>query len=300
MKSNYAINSELKKLRNLNLPTNRFIAGIVNAYLTLLPGRIYKKRVKYETFNVNGIKMHMFTPKDHKYRPTPCIYYIHGGGFMYKASDIQYHLEQTYAIECCCRVIGIDYRLMPKYRYPAPEEDCFMGYKYILEHAKELKVDTERLVIAGDSAGGLLAQETYLSAKADRLKEPKGLMLIYPVTDHKSDTPSAKEFLDTPVWNGTKNVAMWKRFLNGTHYYSPLDCASQFELENVFVEVEEFDCLHDEGKKLYELISPHVDNAIIVDNKGTFHAFDANKKSKFCRDVIYNRCVFLKSCFEEE
>ncbi len=298
MKNTYAIDPEFKKMRNLNLPTNRIITAFVNTYLSLLPGRIYKKRVKYESMNVNGVKMHMFTPLDHKYRPTPCVYYIHGGGLMYKATDIQYHLEQTYAIEGCCRVIGIDYHLLPKYKYPVPENDCLMGYKYILENAKELKVDPDNIVIAGDSVGGLLALETYLSTRAGRIKEPKGLMLIYPVTDHKSDTESAQNFIDTPVWDGRKNKLMWKRFLNGQQYYSPLDCASQFNIDNLFIEVEEFDCLHDEGKKMYDLISDNISNAVLLDNKGTFHAFDANKKSKRCREIVLKRCDFLKSCFD--
>ncbi len=293
----YAIDKELTKLRDFNLPTNRFSTAIANAYLSFLPTRVYKKHVKYQSLNADGLKLHMFTPNDHKYRPTPVLFYIHGGGFLYKATDIQYHFEQTYAIECGCRVIGIDYSLLPKNKYPIPEDECFAAYKYILDHAEELKIDPENIVFGGDSAGGLLALETFLSVRASRLKEPKGLMLIYPVVDNKCDTDSIKRFTATPVWDSYKNIAMWKKFLDGRQYYSPIDLAPEIKIDNIFIEVEEYDCLHDEGVKLYELVSKKVDNAILLDNKGTFHAFDANTKARICIESVKKRCSFLRGCF---
>jgi acetyl esterase/lipase len=62
--------------------------------------------------------------------------------------------------------------------------------------------------------------------------------------------------------------------LNGQEYVSPLQRATELDVDNLFVEVEEFDCLHDEGKLLYEKAKESVSKSTLLDNKGTFHAYD--------------------------
>lgn len=65
----------------------------------------------------------------------------------------------------------------------------------------------------------------------------------------------------------------------------------------MFVEVEEFDCLHDEGKQLYENVHNKISNAVLIDNPGTFHAFDANYAA-ITRKTLKSRCDFLRQCYE--
>lgn len=43
--------------------------------------------------------------------------------------------------------------MAPEHPFPAPTNDCFTVVKYVIENYKEFKVDSEKLVIAGDSAG---------------------------------------------------------------------------------------------------------------------------------------------------
>src|SRR5262249_52748810 len=50
----------------------------------------------------------------------------------------------------------INYRLAPKFQYPAALEDVQSGVKWVREHAKEYKVDTKRIALMGESAGGHL------------------------------------------------------------------------------------------------------------------------------------------------
>ena len=66
------------------------------------------------------------------------------------------------------------------------------------------------------------------------------------------------------------------------------------------MEVEEFDCLHDEGKELYEIVKEKVANAVLLDNSGTFHAFDANYDAAISKKTLEARCDFLKDCFSLE
>ena len=295
----YPIDKELIKLRNLHLPNNRFLVMVINAYLSTLPTRIDKNLLEYKKWQVDGVTMHMFTPLSIEKEVSPCLYYIHGGGFVFKATDVQYHYEQQYALRCNCRVIGIDYHLMPKYIWPDAMKECIRGYEYILENAKELRIDANNIAVGGDSAGGLLSLESYFGMKEKELLLPRGLMLIYPVVDHTSSTESVKRFIDTPVWDGKSNKLFWKQFLNGQDYISPLQRAEELDVDNLFVEVEEFDCLHDEGKLLYEKARESVNKAILLDNKGTFHAFDANYDAAVSKKTLEARCAFIEECFKK-
>ena len=289
----YPIDKELTKLRNMHLPNNRLLVMAINAYLSTLPTKIDKKLIEYRKWKAFGVTMHMFTPVSLKDETTPCVYYIHGGAFVFKATDVQYHYEQQYALNCGCRVIGIDYHLMPKHIWPDATKECIKGYEYILDNAKELKIDPRKIVVGGDSAGGLLSLESYFEMKERGLSLPRGLMLIYPVADNTCNTESVKRYTDTPVWDGKANRLFWKQFLNGQKYVSPLQRAEELDVDNLFVEVEEFDCLHDEGKLLYEKAKHSVSKATLLDNKGTFHAFDANYDAAISLKTLEARCTFI-------
>ncbi len=293
----YPIDKELVKLRNLHLPNNPLVVLIINAYLSTLPTKINRNLIEYHEWKNGDVTMHMFTPVSAKDKVLPCLYYIHGGGFVFKATDVQYHYEQQYALNCGCRVVGIDYHLMPKHIWPDATNDCIKGYEYLLNNADRLRIDLNRIVVGGDSAGGLLSLEGYFAIKQSGLRLPRGLMLIYPVVDHTSSTESVRRFTDTPVWDGNANRLFWKQFLRGQEYVSPLQRATELEIENLFVEVEEFDCLHDEGTLLYEKAKGSISKAVLLDNSGTFHAFDANYDAAISKKALLARCAFLDDCF---
>ena len=43
--------------------------------------------------------------------------------------------------------------MAPEYAYPQPIIDCYKVTLHVLKIAKELGVDSEKLILAGDSAG---------------------------------------------------------------------------------------------------------------------------------------------------
>jgi acetyl esterase/lipase len=56
----------------------------------------------------------------------------------------------------------VDYRLAPEYPFPAAVEDCASAYRWMVEVAKEIGGDHEKLFTVGGSAGGNLALSTAL------------------------------------------------------------------------------------------------------------------------------------------
>jgi len=73
----------------------------------------------------------------------------------------------------------IDYRLAPEHPFPAATEDCFAAWNFLLSSG----IDPERVVFAGDSAGGNLAVVTVMRARDEGLPLPAALVLISPVLD---------------------------------------------------------------------------------------------------------------------
>jgi len=111
--------------------------------------------------------------------PATTILYLHGGGFRI-ASALAYRAYASHlATVCEARVVTIAYRLAPELPYPAALDDTMAAYRALLDEG----VAPERLVVAGDSAGGGLAASSFLRAKAEGLPVPAGLVCCSPWAD---------------------------------------------------------------------------------------------------------------------
>ncbi|WP_404953331.1 alpha/beta hydrolase [Streptomyces sp. 147326] len=90
--------------------------------------------------------------------PLPALYYLHGGGMiMGNARSVVPQVLRAWALPLELAVVSVEYRLAPHTRYPGPVEDCYAGLVRVAEHAPELGIDADRVVIGGKSAGGGLA-----------------------------------------------------------------------------------------------------------------------------------------------
>ena len=89
--------------------------------------------------------------------PHPAVAYVHGGGFV--AGDK--HPCPSYVLDDYARrgytVFSINYRLAPRYPFPAATEDVGAAIAYIKLHAKKWRVNPDRMVLTGESAGGLIS-----------------------------------------------------------------------------------------------------------------------------------------------
>lgn len=83
----------------------------------------------------------------------PVLLWLHGGAFILPASPVA-HLELVAGLAAKIGGHGFlpDYRLAPRNRFPAALDDCERAYRALLD----LGFPAQRIVIAGDSAGGNL------------------------------------------------------------------------------------------------------------------------------------------------
>ena len=97
---------------------------------------------------------------------SPAIIYIHGGGWNQgdKINEISNEYSKLFT-GMDIAFISVDYRLSTEAVYPAQNDDVECAVNYILASAAEWNIDTSRIIIMGDSAGGQLASSELLDRK---------------------------------------------------------------------------------------------------------------------------------------
>ncbi len=95
--------------------------------------------------------------------PYPTMIYVHGGGFTRgDKRDLPKPLFDDFT-KAGFNWISVNYRLAPKYTFPAETDDVELAVEFVKSHAPDYKIDPGRLVLMGGSAGGHLV--SFVGAK---------------------------------------------------------------------------------------------------------------------------------------
>ncbi|WP_339538905.1 alpha/beta hydrolase [Pseudomonas sp. RA_15y_Pfl2_54] len=138
----------------------------------------------------------------------PAILYLHGGGFVLGCPEMNDDYLAALAEESQAVVVAVDYRLAPEHPFPAPLQDCYTALAWLLRQGPTLGLDPKKVVITGHSAGGGLAASLALLVRERREYSVAGLVMIYPMLDHRTGSPAA------PTENPTTGTLNWGRRAN--------------------------------------------------------------------------------------
>ena len=95
-------------------------------------------------------------------------------------------------------VVFVEYQRSPEVHYPVAIEQVYATARWITRDGADEGLDTSRLAVAGDSAGGNMAAAVAILAKQRGDVTFVHQSLYYPVTDAAQDTDSYREFADGP------------------------------------------------------------------------------------------------------
>lgn len=295
--TDYHIHEDFRAACRITAPLGRGVLGIGNAFLGAMPKGMRSdkeltiSKIKIcSTIDGKEFGVWVITPKGVETLRS-AILFLHGGGFVYKAAPYHYDLAKEYALRTGSVVLFVDYRTAHNNPYGTPLQECKDAWRWMLDNATTLGIDTSKTAIVGDSAGGFLAIKTTLESDI----RPSKLMLIYPVVDCSMRTESMAEYGDTPVWNSELNHRMWEYYLQGTTEKSLLDLA-EAELQNMpatYVETAEFDCLRDEGNLFAQMLQRAGVATTHTQTEGTMHGFDMAQRSEITERQITVRCEWL-------
>ncbi|MCW5635225.1 MAG: alpha/beta hydrolase [Rubrivivax sp.] len=137
--------------------------------------------------------------------------YLHGGGYVIGSPRSHRHLVADLA--AATRLTGylLDYRLAPEHPYPAARDDAVAAVRWLLETGR---TRADRLVLAGDSAGGGLVVATLVALRDAGLPMPAAAICLSPWVDLSCSLPScASNRPPDPVIDGEVLRAMARAYL---------------------------------------------------------------------------------------
>ncbi len=114
--------------------------------------------VTYLTANGFEAKLDVYRRRDAQ-TPQPTLVFYHGGGWIGGTKEAAL-LSLMPWLEMGWNVVNVEYRMARVSLAPAAVEDAQCALKFVVSRAKDYNVDTNRIVLSGESAGGHLALTT--------------------------------------------------------------------------------------------------------------------------------------------
>src|SRR6201996_2518372 len=127
-------------------------------------------------------------------RVVPTLVYFHGGGWVWANVDTHDRMTREYAAAGPVAVVSVDYALSPEAKFPQALLECAAVVRFVAERGAEWGLDSTRIFVGGDSAGGNLALATALLLRDTGGPALKGVLANYPVSDSRFDTESYRAF----------------------------------------------------------------------------------------------------------
>ena len=211
----------------------------------------------------------------------PVVMYFHGGGWVLGGFDTHERLIRELANAANVSIVFVNYTLSPEAKYPQALEEAYAATKWVAENGQSINVNSSRLAVAGDSAGGNMAAAVAMLAKERGGPVLSFQALFYPVTDYSFNTTSYEQFQNGYFLTRDAMKWFWNNYIDNqtTNVQDPLVSPLQASVEQLkglpstLIITGENDVLRDEGEAYaHKLMEAGVPVAS-VRYLGTIHDF---------------------------
>jgi acetyl esterase len=181
----------------------------------------------------------------------PVLLYLHGGGFTIGNVDTHDILCRELARLAGIAVLSLDYRLAPEHQFPVAVHDAWDAHQWLHRQGAALGLDTQRMAVGGDSAGGTLAAVCALMARDAGL--PLALqMLFYPGCIAHANTPSHSTYAQGYVLSSDSIAYFFAQYIpqrmqRDDWRFAPMNAADHSAVAPAWIGLAECDPLVDEG-----------------------------------------------------
>lgn len=212
-------------------------------------------------------------------RALPGVLWIHGGGYAQGVPEMSGNMYKRLIEASDCVIVAPDYRLSIDAPYPAAFEDCYEVLLWMKNHAAELGIRDDQLMIGGESAGGGLTAALTLYARDQGTVNIAFQMPLYPMIDDRMRTKSACDN-NAYVWDSKTNGWAWGLYLGELFgrevpiYAAPARALDYSNLPPTVTFVGDIEPFRDETVRYVENLEKA---GVPVDfrmYKGAYHGFD--------------------------
>lgn len=231
-----------------------------------------------------AVDLYVYYPSGGKNQKWPVVYFMHGGGYLIGNARQNNESLAELANLNQVAVVSVEYRLASQAPFPADIDDAYHGLAYMLNHADKFKINPDKFVLMGESAGGGLAARLALKVRDRGEFKPKGQVLVYPMLDYRTGTPQSpykNSFTGEFVWTAAMNRIGWDTLKGGQNisaaqmpYYSPSVATNLTGLPRTYIMVGSLDLFANEdldyANRLVQAGVP-TDLQLI---SGVYHAFE--------------------------
>jgi len=261
----------------------------VNYVQKMVKGKC-KVKLKYKEVyldNVSKTRVCLYQSLESRDNPAVLLY-LHGGGYAmgYPEMAEELYYELITKLNVC--VVAPDYRLSLEHPFPAGLNDCFDSLKWLMNEAKNFGIDSTKIIVAGDSAGGGLTCALSLLANKNDIML-LGQLPLYPMIDDTMSTDSAIDN-DAPVWNTLSSKIAWELYLREVKEITELAAPARTrEFENLpptYSFIGDLDPFLDETKTYFEQLDKAGVKSKLRVFKGCYHGFErAAPKAEVSKDA---------------
>jgi acetyl esterase len=182
----------------------------------------------------------------------PALLYFHGGGYCVGSPGSHDSLCRTLAALAPCCVLNVGYRLAPEHPFPTAVHDAQDAYQWLLSNGPAHGIDSRRIAVGGDSAGGTLATGLTIAAREIGWPRPVFQTLLYPCTSAWQDTDSHRSLAKGYLLEAPTLQWMFSNYLTSERdrtdwRFAPLEAEDLSSLAPAFIALAEYDPLVDEG-----------------------------------------------------
>ena len=208
--------------------------------------------------------------------PLPVLLYFHGGGFTIGSIATHEPLCRHLAHLAHCAVVSVDYRLAPEHRFPTAVHDSWDALNWLHQNGQTLGLDTTRLAVGGDSAGGTLAAVCALMARDAGL--PLRLQLLfYPGCIARQDTASHHTFAEGFMLDKATVDWFFDNYIDHADRddwrFAPMNASDHAGLAPAWIGLAECDPLVDEGVQYADTLRMAGVAVDLEIYKGVVHGF---------------------------
>ncbi|HYD04444.1 MAG TPA: alpha/beta hydrolase [Reyranella sp.] len=208
----------------------------------------------------------------------PALVFAHGGGWVFGNLDSHDVLCAQLALQAGIAVFAIDYRLAPEARFPGAFDDVVAGLQWVAANGESVGIDSSRLAIGGDSAGGNLSAAVAIWARDNGGPRLRMQLLAYPVTDGAARAESYRLFADGYGLNAPTMEWFFDHYLPDKAMredwrLSPLRARSLANLPPALVVTAGYDPLRDEGRAYAWRLQKEGTVTDLIEFGGMLHGF---------------------------